>query len=204
MATDRPVTSIGPAIKRTIETLGTQRPVHDLLPMRAYVDRAMGDTRFTMLIIVAFATTTLVLAGIGLYGTLAYVTAQRRREFGVRMTPGASGRRVLADVVREGLLLASIGTLIGAAGAVAVGRLLRELLYGVAPLDASRWPPSPRWSALSRSWRRFIRPCGRPAPIPRSRCAPIEAGVWGLTPPSTQVPERCGLVSAGRLRARCR
>ena len=135
VATDRPVTSIGPAIKRTIETLDTQRPVHDLLPMRAYVDRTMGDTRFTMLIIVAFATTALVLACIGLYGTLAYVTAQRRRDFGVRMTLGASGRRVLADVVREGLLLASIGTLIGAAGAVAVGRLLRELLYGVAPLD---------------------------------------------------------------------
>ena len=103
--------------------------------MRAYVDRAMGDTRSPMLIVVAFATTALVLAGIGLYGTLAYVTAQRRREFGVRMTLGASGGRVLADVVREGLLLASIGTLIGAAGAVAVGRLLRELLYGVAPLD---------------------------------------------------------------------
>ena len=96
--------------------------------MCAYVDRAMGDTRFTMLIIVAFATTALVLSGIGLYGTLAYGSAHRRREFGVRMTLGASGGRVLADVVREGLLLASIGTLIGAAGAVAVGRLLRELL----------------------------------------------------------------------------
>lgn len=105
--------------------------------MRAYVDRAMGDTRFTMLIIVAFAATALVLAGIGLYGTLAYVTAQRRQEFGVRMTLGASAGRVLTDVVREGLLLALTGMLVGVAGAVAAGWLLRELLYGVSPFDGA-------------------------------------------------------------------
>lgn len=137
VATDRPAASVGPDIKRTIEALGTQRPVHDLLPMRTYVDRAMGDTRFTMLVVIAFATSALALAGIGLYGTLAYVTAQRRSEFGVRMTLGASRGRVLSDVVREGLLLASTGTIIGAAGAVTAGRLLRDQLYGVSPLDAA-------------------------------------------------------------------
>jgi putative ABC transport system permease protein len=137
VATDRPAASIGPALKRTIEALGTQRPVHDLLPMRTYVDRAMGDTRFTMLIVVSFAAMALVLAGIGLYGTLAYLTAQRRREFGVRMTLGASGGRLLTEVVREGLLLALTGTLVGAAGAVAAGRVLRELLYDVSPLDGA-------------------------------------------------------------------
>ena len=77
----------------------------------------------------------LLLAGIGLYGALAYLTSQRTQEFGVRLALGASAAGILRLVVREGCVLAGLGALIGLAGALAVTRVLRGLLYGVTPLD---------------------------------------------------------------------
>lgn len=135
--TDVPVSVVGPAIKRAVEALGTRRPVYAIQPMRAYLDQSMGDTRFTMLVIVAFSATALLLAGIGIYGTLAYLTGQRRQEFGVRMALGASVRRVLLGVIGEGLALTGIGVVLGLVGAVAVSELLRDLLYDVSPFDIS-------------------------------------------------------------------
>jgi ABC-type antimicrobial peptide transport system permease subunit len=70
-----------------------------------------------------------------LYGTLAYLTAQRTQEFGVRLAMGASAASILRLVIGEGLLLTALGTALGLAGAVAVTRTLRGLLYGVTPLD---------------------------------------------------------------------
>ena len=135
--TDRDVAAIGPAIKRAVESLGTRRPVYDITPMRTYVDRSIADARFTTLIVAAFGVAALSLAGIGIFGTLTYLAAQRRQEFAVRMALGASARRVLATVVGEGLLLTGVGAVAGFAGAIAVGSLLDNLLYDVTTLD---WP----------------------------------------------------------------
>jgi putative ABC transport system permease protein len=77
----------------------------------------------------------LVLAGVGLYGTLAYLTSQRRQEFGVRVALGASAGSILRLVMREGCLLTALGAAIGLGGAIAVSGALRGLLYGVTPLD---------------------------------------------------------------------
>jgi len=76
-----------------------------------------------------------VLAGVGLYGTLAYLTAQRTQEFGVRLALGATATTILRLVIREGCLLSGLGAGLGLAGAMAVTRVLRGLLYGVTPLD---------------------------------------------------------------------
>lgn len=86
---------------------GSRRPVFDFRPMQDYVDASVGDTRFLMLVLAGFAVAAMLLAAIGLYGTLAYLTSQRRQEFGVRMALGASGSRVLRSVAGEGLGLAS-------------------------------------------------------------------------------------------------
>lgn len=135
--TPKPAAAIAPEIRRAVEALGTNRPVVDIRPMRDYVEMSIGDTRFTMLMLTAFAATALLLAGVGMYGTLAYLISQRTQEFGVRMALGATAGSVMALVVREGALLSGIGGAVGMAAALGVAGSLRGLLYGVAPIDAT-------------------------------------------------------------------
>jgi predicted permease len=133
--TRAPLAAIGPAIKQTVESLGTGRPVFDIRPMREIVEASIDDTRFTMLVLAGFAAAALLLAGVGLYGTLAYLISQRTQEFGVRLALGASAASVVGLVAREGGVLTGLGGAIGLVGAAGVTRALRGLLYGVTPLD---------------------------------------------------------------------
>jgi putative ABC transport system permease protein len=133
--TRAPLSTIGPAIKQAVEALGPGRPVFDIRLMDDIVEASIDNTRFTMLVLSAFAVASLVLAGVGLYGTLAYLTSQRTQEFGVRLALGASAASILRLVIREGCLLTGLGAALGLAGAIAATRALRGLLYGVTPLD---------------------------------------------------------------------
>ena len=135
--THRPAAALAPEIRRVVEALGTMRPVVDIRPMRDYVDLSIGDTRFTMLMLTAFAAASLLLAGVGMYGTLAYLISQRTQEFGIRMALGASGMAVMRMVAGEGAILAAIGAAVGTTIALGVAGGLRTLLYGVAPVDAA-------------------------------------------------------------------
>jgi putative ABC transport system permease protein len=103
--------------------------------MSDYVTDSIGDTRFILFVLAAFAGASVLLAAVGLYGTLAYLTAQRTREFGIRLALGSSVRAIVAIVMREGVLLAVAGTALGLAGVAAVTSAIRGLLYGVRPLD---------------------------------------------------------------------
>jgi predicted permease len=131
-----PLATIAPAIKRTVEALGPGRPVFDIRPMQDIIEASIDDTRFAMLVLSGFAIASLVLAGVGLSGTLAYLTSQRTQEFGVRVAMGASAASILRLVIGEGCLLTGAGAVIGLAGAMAVTRTFRGLLYGVTPLDS--------------------------------------------------------------------
>jgi putative ABC transport system permease protein len=133
--TRAPLSAIGPAIKQAVEALGPGRPVFDIRPMSEIVGASIDNTRFTMLVLAGFACASLVLAGIGLYGTLAYLTSRRTQEFGVRLALGASAGSLLRLVVSEGCVVTGLGTVVGLAGALAVTRALGGLLYGVTPLD---------------------------------------------------------------------
>jgi len=84
----------------------------------------------------AFGVVAVSLAAIGLYGVLAFIVAQRRREIGVRMALGAQPRDVIADVMGQGLRLAGYGVVAGIGLALASTRLLRSLLFGTSPTDA--------------------------------------------------------------------
>jgi putative ABC transport system permease protein len=130
-----PFTTIGPAIAEAVEALGPGAPVFDIRRMDDIVAVSIDNTRFTMLLLSGFAVASLVLAGVGLYGTLAYLTSQRTQEFGVRLALGASAGSILRLVMREGCQLTALGTALGLGGAMAATRGLRGLLYGVSPLD---------------------------------------------------------------------
>ena len=135
--TDTPADALAPVLKRIAAEEGTGRAVMDVWPLRDYVEKSMADTRFMMLVLGGFATLSLLLAAIGLYGTLSYLASQRSREFGVRLALGATRRQILRLVAGEGLMLTAIGAAAGVAAAIGAARALRGLLYGVEPLDPS-------------------------------------------------------------------
>jgi ABC-type antimicrobial peptide transport system permease subunit len=78
----------------------------------------------------------LVLAAIGVYGVIAYLVVERRREFGVRLALGATRRQIGVLVLLEGAKLVGIGAALGLLGAIAAGHLIRAQLFGVGPADA--------------------------------------------------------------------
>ncbi len=99
---------------------------------------SVARPRFAAAVLGTFAMVALALASVGLYGVLSYSVSQRRREFGVRAALGASRRRLVMLVMREGLTLTTIGITLGLAGAAALTRLMQTALFGITPLD----PPS--------------------------------------------------------------
>jgi putative ABC transport system permease protein len=133
--TRAPLATIGPSIKQAVEALGPGRPVFAIRPLSDIVAASIDNTRFTMLVLSAFAFASLMLAGVGLYGTLAYLTSQRTQEFGVRFALGASAGSILRLVISEGCALTGFGAALGLGGALAVSRALRGMLYGVTTLD---------------------------------------------------------------------
>ena len=133
--TDAPAATLAPMINRAVQSLGTGREVHSLRPLADYVRDSVADTRFMMLVLAIFASAAILLAAIGLYGTLAYLTTQRRREFGIRLALGASASELVRLVAREGLALTSVGAVIGIAGGLSASAVMRSLLYGVEPVD---------------------------------------------------------------------
>ena len=88
-----------------------------------------------MEMVALFAVTALLLAGLGIYGTISYVVSERTREIGVRLALGAQRGEILGMVLRQGLGLALGGAALGLIGALVVSRLMAGMLYGVRPTD---------------------------------------------------------------------
>ena len=99
------------------------------------VDRQFGPARFYMLLLSIFAAVAVALAGIGLYGVIAYLVSQRTREIGIRIALGAKGADVIRMVLSQGIKPAAIGIGFGVAGAYWSSRVLQSLLYNVETSD---------------------------------------------------------------------
>jgi putative ABC transport system permease protein len=100
-------------------------------------DEALSGNRFSLTLFAGFAGVALVLAGVGIYGVMAFAVGQREHEIGVRMALGASRGRVVRMVLREAIILACVGLVLGLVGAYFVGRLMQSTLYGVGAMDFS-------------------------------------------------------------------
>lgn len=98
-------------------------------------DEGLSGGRFTLFLYVSFAVIALLLACVGIYGVMAFAVGQRSHEIGIRMALGASRGGVVRMVLREGLILAATGLLVGFGGAYLVGRAMRSTLYGVGTVD---------------------------------------------------------------------
>ena len=127
--------SVLPALRRVVRDLDPSLPIYGEQPLSRVVQSASARARFLMSLIGVASVIALALGAVGLYGVMAYGVSLRQREIGVRMALGAGPAHIRQMISRQGLALAATGIVIGLAGALAVTRLLRGLLYDVSPTD---------------------------------------------------------------------
>jgi putative ABC transport system permease protein len=123
------------AVRAAVWSVDPEQPMWKIYTMDFMVDRSLGQPRFLMRLMSAYSLLALLLAGVGLYGVMAYQVAQRSREIGVRMALGAQKSDVLRLILRRGIRLTFIGLALGFGLALALGRSVRSLLYGIEAAD---------------------------------------------------------------------
>ena len=131
------VTSLALPIQQFVQQLAPDLPVSDVLTIDQMIGKSTLDASFDATLLLAFAVLSLTLAAGGLFGVLSYIVTQRTTEIGIRIALGAQRREVLKLMLSDGLSPASVGLVLGLAGGAATSKLIRDLLYGVQPLDAS-------------------------------------------------------------------
>jgi predicted permease len=133
-------TSVSPltlssAIRQEVLAVDSQLAVARERSLEQVFAEATGRQTFNATLLSIFAGVALILAALGIYGTLSYSVEQRSQEIGIRMALGADGAELRRMVIRQGMGLAGLGILIGLAGAIALSRLVTTLLFGVYPND---------------------------------------------------------------------
>lgn len=124
-----------PAIRREVRELDASVPLRSVEMLEETVDRHLGPARFYLLLLAIFAGVAVALAGIGLYGAIAYLVSRRTREIGIRIALGARRGDISRMVLSEGIRLALVGIGLGIVGAYFASRVIRSLLFEVKPSD---------------------------------------------------------------------
>src|SRR5262249_40111527 len=127
-----PLSLVGP-LRRQLRGATGDQVLYEINTMEQLASDSLARQRFLLLLFAIFAGRALLLACIGVYGVLAYLTNQRVPEIGMRMALGASAGDVIRIVLRQSLWMISAGVIIGTAGALAAGHLLERLVDGVRP-----------------------------------------------------------------------
>jgi predicted permease len=122
-------------VRAQVQSVNAELPVFGAKTLDDALSSSLSERRFSMEMVALFAVTALLLAGLGIYGTISYVVSERTREIGVRLALGAQRGEILGMVLRQGLSLAIGGAVLGLVGALIVSRLMAGLLYGVRPTD---------------------------------------------------------------------
>jgi len=123
-------------IRRKVHEIEPQRSVYDLTPLAGHISDAYAQNRLRTILLAFFALTAILLAAVGLYGTLSYLVSLRRREVGLRLALGAMQWQIVRQFLAQGLRICLAGAAAGLGLAMAFSRLLAGMLYGISPWDA--------------------------------------------------------------------
>jgi predicted permease len=129
------VEHLGEAVRREVENINPNVPVHSISSMDQIIARSVADRRFGLELLGVFAAMALLLAAIGIYGVTSYSFNQRAHEIGIRLALGAQRIHILHMVMGEGMRVVGVGLAIGLIGAAALTRFVRTMLFDVSPFD---------------------------------------------------------------------
>jgi putative ABC transport system permease protein len=127
--------ALAPALRREIANVNSRAVVVSTMTLDEIAGRSLADPRLRVMLVAAFSILALALGMLGIYGVLSYTVRQRSREIGIRMALGADRQRVWRLVVTEAIRVTALGLLFGLAGAVAIGRAIETMLFGVGFVD---------------------------------------------------------------------
>jgi putative ABC transport system permease protein len=126
---------LSPPIRRELHALDANLPFAEVSTVEQIMEQQTADRRYTTGLLGLFAVFGVMLAGIGVYGVVSYVVAQRTGEIGVRMALGAGRQDVVWIVMKQGLTMAAIGAIAGLFGAWILRRVVAQLVFGISPAD---------------------------------------------------------------------
>jgi predicted permease len=124
-------------VQRIVSKIDPDLPVSDVLTMNQLLGKNTSDQSFNATLLTAFAALSLLLAAVGLFGVMSYIAAQRTTEIGIRIALGAKREHVMRKMLLDGMRPAVLGLAVGLAVSLEAGRLMRDLLYEIKPLDPS-------------------------------------------------------------------
>ncbi|HET6961468.1 MAG TPA: ABC transporter permease [Terriglobia bacterium] len=133
--TSEATTGIAQAVRTAMAGVDPTLALFDVKTMAERTELSISSRKDAMSLAVGFGVVALFLSGVGIYGVLSYLLAQRRREIGIRIALGSTRTRIFRLFLREGIILVSIGVVLGLAGAAAMRRALENQIYGVHPLE---------------------------------------------------------------------
>ena len=126
---------LAPAARKAIHSVDPEQPIINMAAMSNNVRDSLAERRLVLTLVGSFAAAALLLVALGVYGVTANTVTQRTRELGIRMALGADRNRVVWSVLTEPVRLVALGLLVGLAGTLAAGRVVKKLLYDVSPTD---------------------------------------------------------------------
>ena len=128
---------LAPSIRGAVRSVERNAPISSIQTMSAVVADATADQRFYLVVLASFAAIAIVLAAVGIYGVMSYAVARRTHEIGIRIAVGADSISLIGVVVRQAMIVASMGAGAGLLMAFALTRLMRGVLFRVSPTDAA-------------------------------------------------------------------
>ena len=135
VVTDAPPLSLVPTVRQEVRALDPSGPITQISTVDAEIGESLAVRRFQAVLLALFAGLAVLLSAVGIFGLMTQVVVRRTGEIGLRMALGATRQDVSRMVIRQGVLLAAAGGIVGIVGAFGVARLLRSLLFGIGTAD---------------------------------------------------------------------